>query len=156
MSSASSRRRWLPWALVASLGVNLVVAGIVAGAFLYGPPDRPPREGGWAIAHDLPEPFRGEMLREMRHESDKWIGKRRQLHGQREALAEALEAEPFRVERIESILADSRATLDELAGRSAAMLIDQVRRMDPDDRADYAKKLRGRHEHGPRRERRDR
>lgn len=156
MSGPSRKRRWLLWALIGSLGVNLAVLGLVAGAVFHGPPDRPPREGGWAIAHDLPDPFREEMLRELRRDRGKWIGQRRQLHEQKEALAAALESEPFEVERIESILGEGRATLNALAERSAAILVEQVSRMDAEDRAAYAERLRGPHDHGPRRKHRDR
>ena len=89
MTAGKIRRNWLAWALVASLCVNLAVVGLVIGAALHGKPDRPPPGGEWAMARDLPEPYRENMIAQLRAGRDKWIGPRERIGAQRSALLAA-------------------------------------------------------------------
>ena len=92
--NAAAGRPWLKWALVASLGLNLVFAGLVAGAVFRGPPP-PPMPGLWHYARALPEPYRRDLGRALRDSRDDWIGPREALRAQQAAMAAALTAEPF-------------------------------------------------------------
>ncbi|MCB1352381.1 MAG: periplasmic heavy metal sensor [Rhodobacteraceae bacterium] len=154
MTAGKIRRNWLAWALVASLCVNLAVVGLVIGAALHGKPDRPPPGGEWAMARDLPEPYRENMIAQLRAGRDKWIGPRERIGAQRSALADALDAEPFDIDRVRGILEAGRRSLDELAEHGARLLAEQIAEMPPDDRATYAKALRrsphDKREHGKR------
>ena len=128
MTAGKIRRNWLAWALVASLCVNLAVVGLVIGAALHGKPDRPPPGGEWAMARDLPEPYRENMIAQLRAGRDKWIGPRERIGAQRSALADALDAEPFDIDRVRGILEAGRRSLDELAEHGARWEQSQGRR----------------------------
>lgn len=140
--AAPTPRRWPIYALIASLAVNLAVIGLVAGLALKGPPGRPgPEMGLWRYAGALPEPYRGDMMRELRASREAWKAKRDRLAGQRQVLARALTADPYERETVESALALERGLLDGLAMQGARVLLGQIDRMDAQARADYAARL---------------
>ncbi len=57
-------RRWRDWLLVASLGLNLAILGLAAGAILRGPPERMAAGPGlWQYARALPDPYRQDSAR---------------------------------------------------------------------------------------------
>lgn len=142
MAAGKTRRNWLAWALVTSLCVNLAVLGLVIGTALRGPPDRPPPGGEWAMARDLPDPYRENMIAQLRAGRDKWIGPRERLSAQRSALADALESEPFNMDQVRGIFEAGRRSLDELAEHGSRLLAEQIAQMPPADRAAYAEALR--------------
>jgi len=135
-------RRWMTWALVASLGLNLGMIGLAAGAFFKGPP--PNRVAGPALAQyarALPRPYDHDLRHALRSSRGEWKGPREALRAQRGALAEALTADPFDVEAVRAILEREDALSDELAARGARLLLDQIGRMSAEDRAAYAAAL---------------
>jgi uncharacterized membrane protein len=141
MSGMPSRRRWLTLALLASIGLNLVFLGLAAGTALHGPPHRDGPEGRWGPVAALPDPYRHDLMRAMRDERDSWIGRREAMRGQRAAMGAALTAEPFDPEAVRAALKRERDTGAELMRRGSDMLLDQIRRMSPADRAAYAEAL---------------
>ena len=62
-SDRGAAGRWPTGRLVASLGLNLAVVGLVAGLALKGPPPprRAARSGSGATARALPEPYRDDL-----------------------------------------------------------------------------------------------
>ena len=61
------RRRWMTWALVASLGLNLLGLGLIGGAWLKGPPPGPmPGVALWRYARAMPDPYRHDLGRALR------------------------------------------------------------------------------------------
>jgi uncharacterized membrane protein len=134
--------RWLKWALVASLGLNLAVLGVIGGAILKGPPPGPmPGIALWHYAHALPDPYRRDLGRALRESRRDWIGPREALRNQRPALAAALTAEPFDPAAVEAVLAQETRLTDELAARGTRLLLAQIQRMTPEERAAYAAAL---------------
>lgn len=153
---ADSRRTWMKWALVASVGLNLAAAGLVAGALLKGPPPAPwPGLALFQYARALPEPFREDLEHTLRDRSGEWKEPRDALRGQRDALAAALTAEPYRPDGVAILLARQTALTSELSNRGAGLLLAQIGRMSPEERAAYAAALRDLPRHGPRRDRGD-
>jgi uncharacterized membrane protein len=146
-------RSWLKWALVASLGLNLAVLGVIGGAILKGPPPGPmPGVALWHYARALPDPYRRDLGRALRDSRRDWIGRREALRGQRAALAAALTAEPFDAAAVAEVLADERRISGELAARGTELLVAQIARMTPEERAAYAAALMEHHgRHGRRR-----
>ncbi len=145
-----ARRSWMKWALVASLGLNLAGLGVIGGALLKGPPPGPiPGVALWHYARDLPDPYRhdlGRALRESRHD---WIGAREALQGQQAAMAAALTAEPFDPAAVEAVLQQQTRVTDDLATRGTGLLMAQIARMSPAERAAYAAALASDHGRGP-------
>jgi uncharacterized membrane protein len=151
---AERRRNWLKWALVASLAVNLAVLGLVAGALIKGPPPAPwPGIALWHYARALPDPYRHDLGQALRANRRAWMAPRDALRRQRDALAAALAAEPYAPEAVAEVLTREAALTGELSSRGAALLLAQIERMSPEERAAYAAALadgHGRHR-GPHR-----
>lgn len=143
-------RPWGRWLLVASLGLNLAFAGLVVGALLRGPPER--FVGGPALssyARALPEPYRDDIRAELRASRHDWSGPRDRLRHQHGALAEALTAEPFDAARVAEVLGQELVLSADLADRGTELLMAQITRMTPGERAAYAEALRRERRHGP-------
>lgn len=139
---AAKRRPWVKWLLIASLGLNLALLGLIGGALLHGPPGPPPPPGLWQYGKALPEPYRKDLGEALRQSHGDWKGPRNALRGQRAALADALVAQPYDPGAVGAVLAREPRLSDELAVRGARMLLDQIARMSPEDRAAYAEALR--------------
>jgi uncharacterized membrane protein len=141
MADASPPARpWLKWALVASLGLNLVFAGLVGAAFFRGPPP-PPVPGLSHYARALPDPYRGDLGRALRESRRDWVGPRDALRGQKTAMAAALTADPFDPDAVAEVLAAETELIGELSARGRAILLQEISRMSPADRAAYAEAL---------------
>ncbi len=141
-------RRWLRWLLVASLGLNLLLLGLAAGAVLRGPPDRfgaGPALGYYA--HALPDPYRRDLGRELRASRGDWAPTRDALRDQRLAFAAALTADPYDQDRVEALLAEEQTFASSLGARARNLLAAQIARMDPEARAAFAERLRERPRH---------
>jgi uncharacterized membrane protein len=130
----------LKWALLASLGLNLVFVGLLAGAVFRGPPP-PPMPGLWHYARALPEPHRRELGRALRESRRDWIGPREALRGQKAAMAAALTAEPFDANAVAAVLASETRLVGDLSARGRELLLEEIARMSPADRAAYAEAL---------------
>ncbi len=144
------RRKWLKWALVASVALNLAFAGLVAGALVKGPPPAPwPGIALLQYARALPEPFRGDLGHSLRDHGPAWKGPREALRSQRDALAAALTAQPYLPETVEALFERETTLTSELSGRGAELLLAQIDRMTPEQRAAYARELQDGPRHGP-------
>jgi len=134
------RRSWLRWALVASLGLNLIFVGLVAGALIKGPP-APPLPGISQYVRALPEAKRRDLGRSLRASRPDWPGMREAWHARRRALAAALTAEPFDPAAVAVLLEEDRGLAGELASRGTSLLLAEIERMSPAERAAYAAAL---------------
>jgi uncharacterized membrane protein len=131
------------WALLVSLGLNLVAAGVIGGALIKGPPPAPVTGPAlWRYARALPDPYRHDLGQALRASRGDWAGAREALRGQQAALAAALTAEPFDPKAVEAVLTRQTQVTDDLAGRGVGLLLAQIGRMDPSGRAAYAEALR--------------
>lgn len=151
VESRTSRQAWLSgpwmkWALIGSLGLNLALAGLILGAIAKGPPPPPPPGGLWFYGRSLPEPYRGDLGRALRDNRGDWAGPREALSDQRAAFAAALTAEPFDPSALAAILARQPVLFDQLTARGTSLLLDQIARMSPAERAAYAQTLLSRRE----------
>jgi uncharacterized membrane protein len=136
-------RRWRDWLLIASLGVNLAILGLAAGAILRGPSERMAAGPGlWHYARALPDPYRRDLGQELRTSRRDWAPSRDALRGQREALAQALTADPYDPARVAGIIGEELRLAADLGDRGAGLLLGQIERMSPSDRAAFADRLR--------------
>lgn len=135
-------RRWYIWALVASLGLNLAFAGLIAGVWFKGPPPLPPMAGFWHYARALPEPYARALGRAFREDGGGPHGPREQAHADRDALAAALTAAPYDPAAVRALLLTQAARVNDVVTRGETLLLEQIDRMSAEDRAAYAKALR--------------
>jgi uncharacterized membrane protein len=145
---------WIKWALVASLGLNLAALGVIGGALIKGPPPPAPGFALWHYARALPDPYRHDLGAALRAKSGDWLDRREGLREARAAMSVALTADPFQPEAVAAALARQTTITDELAARGGELLIEQIGRMSPEERAAYAEALKTDRRHGPDRDRR--
>ncbi|MGR3316247.1 periplasmic heavy metal sensor [Roseovarius indicus] len=139
-------RGWVKILLVASLGLNLLVAGAVAGAFFSGGrwhPKGPPRL----------ETMGGPLTRALSEEDRLAIGQKirqayrdgsfsRDRHGEQfEGLIADLKATPFDPQAVEARLERIQGMFRERLSLGQSLLIEQLVAMDDEERAAYADRL---------------
>jgi uncharacterized membrane protein len=155
--------RMMRTVLVASLGLNLLVAGVVVGRYVAGDRDRDrgdARRG--EISRELRDignlPFVMALSREDRAALDQALGGRRdalrenrqRLRDRFEAVLTLLRADPFQPDALRTLLAEQRATLFERQQLGEDLLIARLTQMTPAERADYAERLDKSLRRGPR------
>jgi len=119
-----------------SLGLNLLVAGVVAGAWWRGAPHDGPRAGGPAALYlALPREERRALRAELRGTID-----RDSLH-LRAPLMAALRADPFDPGALAATLAAQSDALAQAQTRMRALWLDRIAAMSPAERAAYADRL---------------
>ena len=96
--TVAPRRRWMRWALIASLALNLLVVGAVAGSFLRGGgPLGGGRGAGNIIGYvmSLPAERRGELMKRSMTIRGEMRALRQQVRVANRERAAAFTAEPF-------------------------------------------------------------
>lgn len=143
-------RRWLMPVLFVSLAVNLLIAGLVAGAFLS--PDGPRKSGDEnqrAIRGVLGEPFFRALPKDERRAMVRDItGNREQFREGRDALRErvekflaALRAESFDRAEAKRLLGELRAAATRRQDLGEDLLLNRLDAMTAEERAAYADAL---------------
>lgn len=156
--NAKSGNRGMRLLLAASLGVNLLVAGIFAGAHFSGKPER---SGAQRDHRSLPlGPYGRAFSKEDRAELRKafggrkdWFAKSRsQMRAFGQEMVTAMRAEPFDAGAVEDILNRQGALQTQFQTEGRTLLVDRITAMTADQRAAFAEKL----EKGLKRGKRDR
>ncbi|HXI85935.1 MAG TPA: periplasmic heavy metal sensor [Parvularculaceae bacterium] len=130
---------------IASLAANIFLGGFVAGRMMGGPPhfgfNCPPHMAAQMMLPDLsalsPE-GRDAFHQGFTAHHDKLRGRHEELEKRRMAFAAALAADPWDRAKAESALADLKASTDEQEAAFAALIIDAVEGLSPDDRKAFA------------------
>lgn len=152
----TGRARYMRWALALSLGVNLLILGLVAGAAYRfdGPHGRSGgsmRSYGTPYIMALPEDTRRGMFRELRRDQQDRSMSRAARRAQYDAALEILRSDAFDPVRLAAVLQDQRdAALDVQQLVEQAWLA-EIGQMDADARAAYADRLQEVLEKGPKR-----
>lgn len=133
-----NKTRWLTLALVISLGINLLIAGIVIGRIIAGPPAHMPGpiHLGMLMRHVEPE-TREKLAPEMRRLRDSVMPLRREMRDAQQAFTTVLMADEIDEEALasaQSRLADASATLqaqvhEQMAATMAAIPPEERRRI---------------------------
>ncbi|MDU8909970.1 periplasmic heavy metal sensor [Aestuariicoccus sp. MJ-SS9] len=147
MADATGPKRgmtgWIRAVLFASLALNLLIAGIAAGMYWRGGPDRGPRDRDFAApyARALGDEQRGTLRRALRREFLANRPERGALAQGYVAASAALRAEPFDRAALEAVLegqARQAQTRQEIGRR---VMIDFLSNMSAEDRAAFADRL---------------
>lgn len=161
-AARAPRRRWMVWALAASLCLNLVILGGAAGLALRGFPyerGMPPPPGGGLdpftfhrMLERVPDAQRDDALKLIRRSKPDFDAKRAQWAASRGRIADALAAEPF--DRDALLAAMEAARRSETEGRAALdrAFADFAGSLPAETRAELAEELRRRHGGRPERE----
>lgn len=142
MSAGPERRgpRWMRVALIASLAVNLLIVGAVAGALLRhgGPPPRGGLSFAMPYAKALPREARREMMRAVRETGTGEMLHRGARRAQYGAVLAALRAAPFDPEVLQREVQAQADAAWALRGAVQTEWLRQVAAMDAAERAAYA------------------
>lgn len=148
-SAEAKALRWTRWALLASLAVNLAVAGLVAGSLIGKPPrgglpDRPlpGRELALGPFFEALAPRDRRALGDaMRREGDALHANRAALRAQFEALLAALRAEPYEAGEVRRLIDAQNARVSERQALGRRLLLERIAAMSPAERAAFADRL---------------
>jgi uncharacterized membrane protein len=139
---------WVKVALVLSLGLNLAILGVIAGAWIS--PDGPRQTRIDAAARDMgATPFvralehedRRALFEAMRREAEPLRQNRDELRLRFEALLGALRADPFDPFEVQSLLALQRGAATERQMIGERLLVDRLAAMSPAARDAFADRL---------------
>lgn len=132
--------------LVVSLALNLLIAGLVAGAFLHGPP-RPHRGAGLddlgfgPFVAALPAADRRALADEMGKQEGSFRERRAALRSQFEALLTALRADPYDHEAVRQIVTAQDAEIRQSRALGSDLLLSHIAAMSDAGRKAYADAL---------------
>ncbi len=149
--AGTGMRLWLRVLLFSSLALNLLIVGLVAGAFFRigkdggGPPYSPAL--GAVMFRELPDADRDHLRRGF--DPSKRDGHRQQRRADAEALASALRASPFDLEAVRDVLAGQAARRAALQQGMQDAWLERIAAMTDDERLSYADRV----EKGARRDR---
>ncbi len=144
-----TNRRWMAIFLMLSLGLNILVVGVIAGAFLRGGPAehlRPPHGiaalGLRPYYRALDTAARAELAAAAKDKTAQAnVPGRAAMRAHLTALAAAIAAEPYDAGNVRKVLA---AQADAVAGnisRGHELLLDRIAVMSPDARQSLSKRL---------------
>ena len=134
-------RRGLRILLVASLALNVAVVGLAIGAVVNWKQGGPPRQidiAGGQLVRALSPGDRRALGEAMRGDPSLRLPSRRDMQGMMAGVVEILRAEPFDRAALESALSDMRGRVTEARDAGAALLVDRIAEMTPEERADFA------------------
>lgn len=137
MNEPKTPGRWKTWALVGSVTLNLVLAGMLGGLMLRGAPDGSLMR---ATIGALPEDARRDMRREGR-EAFRGSRGHAELRAARADLLEALRAEAFDADRFRAGLDVAQLRLLEIGDRLEGQLVTRLEGLDRPSRLEVAERL---------------
>ena len=137
---------WLRIVLVASLALNLLIAGLVAGAMFHQPDSRhmgdmANGDGFRALAWAMPPAHRRGLGRDLFQRREEFGATRDQMNAARVALADALTANPFDITAVETAFASQKLILTDIAEEGYKAVIARIVQMSAEERAEYAENL---------------
>ncbi len=138
--NAKAPRRWMPVALIASLAVNFVVAGVFLGAVLrfHGERGDTPPGFGPALYRALPDGDRTALRKGLAGEHRRGGRKRAEDFRQ---LGQALRAAPFNPDTVRQLLDAQAQANDEIQDAMAKQWLARVEAMTDAERRAYADRL---------------
>lgn len=149
MTETNKKRRWLIPALIVSLAINLLVIGVVIGAFVSGGAnyrgrvDSSPARGfiGKPFLYALPQEDRRALGQEFRENPAAILETREALRERVQGLLEVLRNDPFDAESAARILSEQRALIVDRQKYGERLLLDHLASMSAEERTAYAEKL---------------
>jgi hypothetical protein len=142
--------RWIKVLLFASLSMNLLVVGLVAGTyFRHAPSGRyddvrysPLRELGYGpFIYALSPSDKKAIGRSWSERSGDLRANRDEVRAQFRALLGLLRKTPFEIEAVQDIVQNQQVKLSERQKIGQQMLLDRIAAMTGDERAEFARRL---------------
>jgi uncharacterized membrane protein len=144
-AGAKGCRLWLRLLLVASLAVNLLVVGIVAGALIGRGDDRrhgPPRDLASAVyLRALPDDQRAALEEALAETLPERESRRAAIAAELAATLGVLRAEPFEPARLAERIAHQRGAISARSGIGDRLFVERIAAMTQAERHNYADAL---------------
>ncbi len=144
MSANRQSPLWMRVLLVASLALNLLVVGTVAGVWMKRPDDRRAmaRDAASALYLGALDPAdRRALLSDIRSAAPPLRDRRQEMRAEVAATLAALRAEPFDADALAERIATQRGRGAERAKMGDRLLVERLARMTPAERRAYADRL---------------
>ena len=149
----SQGSRWWSALLIASLALNLFIAGVIATRYFFH--GGPQRFIGASYTQLIPRGFFAEMPRDRRRVLlDILLQYRKDFRAEREGteavaakLADALMSEPYDVEKVKLVVSEFAGQSGKLAARGGDAALDIIALLSPDERKILADAIRDRASH---------
>ena len=136
---------WTRTLLVVSLGINLLVAGMVVGAaFSHGKSDRrDPFFGGGMRPYvaSLPESQREHVRDRLLHNREAAREARQELRRSAQGVRDAITAKPFDADALNSAFSAQRSVYDGIAASGHHALVEILSGMTDEERAQFIARL---------------
>ncbi|WP_108482649.1 periplasmic heavy metal sensor [Oceaniglobus ichthyenteri] len=150
--------------LIASLALNLLVAGVVVGGMVTHGRDDTKRSSDYRALRDIgnvpyvmaltPED-RSALAQTLKPRQERLSNNREALRARFEAALEVLRTDPFDADMLRGLLAQQRAILSERQQLGEELLIARLQEMSVAERTNYANRLDRSLRRGPRKPARD-
>ena len=146
---SAPRRRWLVPLLVASLALNLLVAGAILGRSFSPEAQRSKDRVAGPVRSVVGEPFVRALSREdrkalgddIRREAPRIRENRESLRDRVEAFLTALRSDPFEPEVVRQLMVDQRSVAQGRQELGEVLLLNRLSAMSAEERAAYADRL---------------
>ncbi|PIB24426.1 hypothetical protein BFP76_04260 [Amylibacter kogurei] len=138
-------RNWKKYLLIGSVGLNLVFAGLIAGAAIKGPPKHHSSvsvANMRAVMMALPEDKRKELRANFEQNKEKNKFDRVQFRAAKEDITNAIEAVPFNRSVLENALNQQQNLVSVAAQSSSQAFVEVIANMTDDERATFSKNMR--------------
>lgn len=160
-NSQHPKRGW-QFLLIASLGLNLLVAGAIAGHFFSDKNDSMRGKAGPKMSArsgyglrmfigELPREKRAELLRSAKRGGYKIEGLRKEVNAKHDSLIEILSQPELNGDRLRATLSDLVAIQGNAQKQSLSFLASAIESLSVEERSEYVKKLVERREKNRRR-----
>lgn len=134
--------RWVKGLLVVSLGVNLMIAGTAVGIYMRTAPPRERSPDAVAfLSFALPTEHRNALREQLISRRGELQANRAEIAGMRDEMIRALQAEPFDIAEVETILQRQRDRFLSLGELAHNALLERIATLTPEERAIYVESL---------------
>jgi uncharacterized membrane protein len=143
-AAVAPMKRSTRWILIASLTVNFLVAGVIAGALLFGPPGGGPRSMELALGpfvRALDPADRRAIGRDLMMGRDQRPPSRQSRQEEMAALVAALQAAPYAPEAVRVIVERQDDWLRDVQERAQQAVLDRIGAMSDAERLALADRL---------------
>lgn len=128
--------------LIVSLGINLVIGGMAVGVWSIDKATRLQSPDGVAfLSFALPKEHRNALREQLVERREELRNNRAELANMRRLMVEALEAEPFEISAVESILQRQRERFVDLGELAHSALLERISLLSTEERAAYVESL---------------
>lgn len=134
--------RWVKGLLVVSLGVNLLIAGTAIGiAYRSAPPPERSPDAVAFLSFALPKEHRNALREQLISRRSELHANRAEIAGMRAEMISALQADPFEISDVETILQRQRDRFLNLGELAHNALLERIASLTPEERAIYVESL---------------